>query len=299
MKLKLISLLLVFSSAVSMAQELNMRVTVLTPTIQTSDKRIFQTLQQSIQEFMNQTKWTGDKFEQIERIECSMQITINKKVSNDEYEAKVQVQASRPVYKTSFNSTLLNVQDDYFNFRYLEFQPIEFAEAGTNTNLANMLAYYAYIILGVDYDSYSLLGGTPYFQKAQNIVAAAQAASDKGWKAFEGTRNRYWLSENILNPIYRPIRQLWYDYHRRGLDLMTQKKDDSIRLISESLDGLRKVHREKPLSYLMQVFFYAKGDELVNLFSGAYPDIKARVVDIFNEVDPANSSKYEQIMGGN
>jgi hypothetical protein len=298
MKYILVSLL-ILTGSISFAQELNMRVTVLTPTIQTSDKRIFQTLQQSIQEFMNQTKWTTDKFEQFERIECSMQITINKKVSNDEYEAKVQVQASRPVFKTSYNSTLLNVQDDYFNFRYLEFQPIEFAETGTNTNLANMLAYYAYIILGMDYDSYSLLGGTPYFQKAQNLVAAAQATGDKGWKAFEGTRNRYWLSENILNPIFRPIRQLWYDYHRRGLDLMTQKKDDSVRFMAESIDGLKRVHREKPLSYLMQVLFYAKGDEFVNLFSGAYPDIKARVVATFNEVDPANSAKYEQITGRN
>ncbi len=280
------------------AQELNCQVTVLSPQIQSSDKKVFTTLQTAIYEFINNTKWTGDKFLNQERIECSMQITINERPSNDDFKGTIQVQSTRPIFKGSYNSPVFNFNDENFNFRYLEYQPLEYNESGNTSNLTSILAYYAYMILGIDYDTYSPLGGSPYFLKAQAIVNNAQAGGEKGWKAFEGTRNRYWLSENMLNPIYRPLRQLNYDYHRKGLDLMTEKKDDAVRTIADGIVSLQKVHREKPSSLLMQVFFTAKSDEIVNIFSQAFPDMKNRVKTTLDEIDPANMNKYEKILKG-
>lgn len=277
-------------------QELNCQVTVLSPQIQSSDKKIFTSMQTAIYEFMNNTKWTGDKFLNQERIECSMQITINERPSNDDFKGTIQVQSSRPIFKGSYNSPVFNFNDENFNFRYLEYQQLEFSESGNPSNLTNILAFYAYQILGIDYDTYSPLGGTPYFVKAQAIVNNAQAGGEKGWKAFEGTRNRYWLSENILNPIFKPVRQLYYDYHRKGLDIMTEKKDDALRVISDGIISLQKVHREKPGSLLLQMYFNAKAEEVVNIFSQASPDIKNRVKATLDEIDPANMNKYEKIL---
>jgi hypothetical protein len=288
-----------FVSLFSFAQELNCQVSVLTPQIQSSDKRIYSTLQTSIFDFMNNTKWTEDKFLNQERIDCSMQITINERVSNDEFKGTIQVQANRPIFKTSYNSPVFNFKDDDFQFRYLEYQTIEFNNAGNNPNLTSVLAYYAYIILGIDYDTFSPMGGGIYFQKAQNLVSNSQSLPERGWKAFEGTRNRYWLAENFNNPLFKPIRQLFYDYHRKGLDIMTEKKDDAINNIAESIKGLEAVFRDKPGSFLMQSLFVAKADEVVNIFSQAYPDVKTRVVNTLNQIDPANGSKYQQIMKTN
>jgi len=287
------------TTVAAMAQELNCQVTILTPQIQTSDKRVFTTMQTAIYEFMNNTKWTGDKFLNEERIECTMQITINDRPSNDEFKGTIQVQSSRPIFKTSYNSPVFNFNDENFNFRYLEYQQLVFNETGNTSNLTNVLAYYAYMILGIDYDTYSPLGGTAYYLKAQTVINNAQAGAEKGWKAFEGTRNRYWLTENFLNPIFRPIRQLYYDYHRKGLDIMTEKKDDGVRAIADGIESLKSVHEDKPASLLMQVFFTAKSEEVVNIFSQAFPDIKAKVKSRLDEIDPANMNKYEKIMKGN
>lgn len=284
----------------AVAQELNCQVTVLTPQIQSSDKRIYTTLQTAIFEFMNNTKWTEDKFKNQERIECSMTITVTERTSNDEFKGNIQVQANRPIFKSSYSSPVFNFRDDDFQFRYLEYQTIEFNQSGTNNpNLVAALSFYAYMILGIDYDTFSPMGGSLYFQKAQTIVANSQNLPEKGWRAFEGTRNRYWLSENFNNPIFKPVRQLLYDYHRKGLDIMADKKDDAVGIIAESIKNLEPVYREKPGSFLMQALFVAKADEIVNIFSQAAPDAKARVMNTLNEIDPANGSKYQQIMKGN
>lgn len=284
----------------AVAQELNCQVTVLTPQIQSSDKRIYTTLQTAIFEFMNNTKWTEDKFKNQERIDCSMTITVTERISNDEFKGNIQVQANRPIFKSSYSSPVFNFRDDDFQFRYLEYQTIEFNQSGTNNpNLVAALSFYAYMILGIDYDTFSPMGGSLYFQKAQTIVANSQNLPEKGWRAFEGTRNRYWLSENFNNPIFKPVRQLLYDYHRKGLDIMADKKDDAVGIIAESIKNLEPVYREKPGSFLMQALFVAKADEIVNIFSQAAPDAKARVINTLNEIDPANGSKYQQIMKGN
>jgi len=281
------------------AQELNCTVTVLTQQIQSSDKKIYNTLQNSIYEFMNNTRWTDDQFQNQERIECSMQITINDRPSNDEFKATIQVQARRPVYKTSYYSPLVTINDESFGFRYIEFQTIEFNESAVNPNLSAVLAFYAYIILGFDYDSYSLNGGSPYFAKAQTIIANSQNSPEKGWRAFESTRNRYWLSENLNNPIFAPIHQLNYNYHRKGLDIMSDNKEDAVNNVAATIEGLRAVHVDKPGSYIMQILLYTKSDEIVNILTDAFPEVKTKMVNILNELDPANGTKYQAIMNKN
>jgi hypothetical protein len=281
----------------SSAQELNCTVQVLSPQFQnSSDKKIFQTLQQSIFEFMNNRKWTNDVFQQQERIECSVVITVTEKPSADEFKASIQVQARRPVFKSSYNSLVLNVLDKDFAFKYIEYQPLEFSESSYISNLTSVLAYYAYIIIGTDYDSFSLEGGSPYFQKAQTIVSNAQTASDKGWKSFESSQNRYWIVENILNSTFKPMRECMYKYHRLGFDAMAEDVASGRAAVLQALLLLKAVHESKPSSYSMQLFFLAKADEVVNLFSLADPAEKTKVMELLNEIDPANTTKYNRIM---
>jgi hypothetical protein len=245
---------------------------------------------------MNNTRWTNDKFLNQERIECTIQIQITERISNDEFRGSIQVQSRRPVFMTSYHSPLLNVNDESFTFKYVEYQVIEFRNTGTNDNLAAVLAYYAYLIIGMDYESYGKNGGAPYFQKAQNIVADQQNASERGWRAFESTRNRYWITENLNNPVFRPLRSFMYDYHRKGMDILAEKKDDAISTMLDGLEKLKAVRNEQPNSYLMQIFFFAKADELVNVFSMAFPEQKTRAVNLLNELDPANGTKYQAIL---
>lgn len=283
----------------AIAQELNCNVSVLTAQIQSSDKKIYTTLQTAINEFMNNTRWTNDQFTNQERIECSIQINITERLSTDEFKGTIQVQSRRPVYKTSYFSPLLNINDENFQFRYVEFQTIEFLETGTNPSLSAILAYYAYLIIGTDYDSFSPLGGSPYFQRVQTIVSNQQNSPDRGWRAFESDRNRYWLSENFNNPVFKPIRELLYNYHRRGMDLMSDNKDDAILAISQSIEGLRPLYTDKPGNFLMQTILFAKVDEIINVFSGAFPEIKVKAVNTLNEFDPANGTRYQAILNKN
>jgi hypothetical protein len=282
-------------SFVASAQELNCTVNVITAQVEGSEKKIFNTLQTAVTEFMNNTTWTSDKFTNQERIECSMQITVSERTSSDDFKASIQVIVRRPVYKTSYYSPLLSYNDENFSFKYIEFQPIEYNETGNNPNLSAVLAYYAYIIIGIDYDSFSLMGGTPYFQKAQQVVSRMQNSPDKGWRSFETTKNRYWLAESFNNPIFRPLREFLYTYHIQGLDIMTDKKDDAINNIAGAIDGLEKVHDEIPSSFLMQTIFYAKSDEVVNIFKGAFPEVKTRMINVLSEIDPSNLGKYQTI----
>ena len=227
-----------------------------------------------------------------------MMVNITNRVSTDEFEATIQIQSRRPVYSTSYYSPLLNYRDNNFTFRYVEFQTLEFNESQFLSNLTSVFAYYAYIVLGFDYDTYSPMGGTPYFLKAQSIVNNAQSVPDKGWKAFEGTQNRYWLAEEMLSPQFTPLRECMYDYHRKGFDVMSEKLAPARTEILDALKKLRKVNQDKPLSFSLAVFFLAKADEIINIFSQANPDEKAQIINLLAEIDPANSNKYERIMSG-
>jgi hypothetical protein len=296
---KLVLLGLMFCAALPelKAQELNCSVSVIAPRIQTSDRRVFTTLQTSVTEFLNNTKWTGDKYKNEEKIECSIQIELSERVGTDEYKGSIQVSSRRPIYGTSYNSPILNYKDDDFNFRYIEYQPFEYNDGQTNPNLLMVLAFYAYTVIGFDAETYAPSGGNPYFAKAQAIVANSSNAAEPGWKAFEGLRNRFWLMENVNNPIYKPIRTFYYEFHRKCLDVMSKKTDESARLAGASLEKLRRVHADKPLSVFMKTLFDAKVDEMVNLFTGAPADVKVIAKQTLSDIDPINTSKYQKITG--
>jgi len=296
MKIKHLLLFLLIALCNSLiAQELNCTVKVLSPAIQGTEKSVFETLETAVKEFMNNTRWSNDNFKQDERIECNITINVTKRLAVDEFEANIIVQSRRPVYKSSYNTNLINYQDNDFTFKYTPFQPFEFNENAFTNNLTSTLAYYAYIFIGLDYDTYSPDGGTPFYQKAQTIVNNAQNASDKGWKAFEGSKNRYWLAENLANSNYKGMRSCLYNYHRMGLDRMTQDVELSRKSIADGLDGLLKVHNMQMGSFLMQIFFLAKADEIVNIFSVATPDVKNKLVTLLNTIDPGNVTKYEKL----
>ncbi len=282
----------------SFAQELKCNIQVNTSKIQGTNRTVFQTLQTSIYEFMNNTSWTNHVYAVDERIECNIMLNITEQLGSDEYKGTLQIQSRRPVYNTSYYTTMLNFQDNNLHFRYLEYDKLEFSENSHLSNLTSTLAFYAYIILGLDYDSFSYEGGTEYFQKAERIVNNAQNAPERGWKAYEGNRkNRYWMVENLLNPKYRRVRNVYYVYHRLGLDPMSEKVVESRAAIAEAIADLQVVYREKPDPYLfyLQMFFDAKSDELVSLFKESYPTEKARVANMLIEIDSSNASKYKTI----
>ena len=292
-------ILLIVSPGFLWAQELRCNIQVNTQKIQGTNRTVFQTLQTSLYEFMNNTAWTNHVYGFDERIECNIMLNITEQMGSDEYKGTIQVQSRRPVFNSSYNTTMLNFLDNNLHFRYREFDKIEFTETSHLSNLSSTLAFYAYIILGIDYDSYSNLGGTEFFLKAEKIVTNAQNAPERGWKAYEGNRkNRYWMVENLLNAKYRSLREVYYRYHRLGLDRMSEKPTEGRAEIAESLALLQKVYREKPDPYLfgLQLFFDAKNDELVNVFSESFPTERARVVNILIEVDNPNASKYKTIL---
>lgn len=278
------------------AQELRCNISISAQKIQGANRTLFETMQSDLYEFMNNRKWTDQKFAMDERIECSFFINLTEQISSDEFRGSIQVQSRRPVFNSSYETILLNIKDNDFQAKYVEYQTLEFNETSNKDNLTNILAFYAYIVLGMDYDSFSPEGGTEFFQKAQMIVNNSQNAREKGWKAYESERNRYWLVENILNKSYSGFRACNYQYCRQGLDVMSEKAPEGRATIAESLKLIQKVFRTRPSLYILQVFFDAKSDELVNIFSNSFPDEKNRVSVILNECDPSNGTKYEKIL---
>ncbi len=293
---KLIIFLIFCSPAISRAQEFMCQVTVNSPQVEGTEKKVFQTLQTELYEFVNNRKWTNYVYKTEERIECSIMITVTDRISSDQFKGKVNVVLQRPVYKTSYNTNLLNLVDKDFDFKYVEFEPLIFSEDTYTSNLTSMVAYYLYIMLGLDADSFSKNGGTQYYEKARSVVNAAQNSPDRGWKAFESLKNRYWLVENLLNNTYSRFREGIYTYHRMGLDLMSENMELGRGGVSECLDDLQKINREKTGLYITQLFLDAKRDELINIYSQAAPMDKTKFINIMKEVDPANSSRYQQIM---
>ena len=292
---KYIFFLVLFISLHVNAQELFCNIQVNASQIQTSDRKVFQTLQTAIYEFVNNTKWTSASIKNEERIECTFLINIKEKVSNDEFKASIQIQSTRPIYGTSYKSTMLNYLDNNFRFRYLEYQSLEFNENTHLSNLTSVLAYYVYIVLGLDFDTFSEYGGAPYFIKAQNIVNNAQNAREIGWKAFESDKNRYWLVHDLLDTRYEEIHNCYYRYHRVGMDILSEKTDDARYEITEALEELRGIYRDNPSAFILKIFFDAKADEITKIYSEAFPNEQARIIKLLTEIDPANSAKYQAI----
>ena len=299
-RLFMAAVLMVLAIGTAGAQELYCNVQVSAQKIQGSNREIFQSMQRDIYEFMNSMVWTDNVFSFSERIECNLLIKLDEQLSADEFRGTIQVQLSRPVFNTTYESTVLNFVDNNFQFRYVEFQPLEFNPNSHTSNLVSVLAYYAYMLIGMDFDTYSQGGGTPYFQIAEKIVTNAQNAPEQGWKPYDGSRNRnrYWMVKNILDSEYAGVRQFIYLYHFRGLDRMESDMTQARTEIYESLRRLQEVYRRRPdpFMYYMTVIIDAKADELVNIFSQGFPEEKNRVVQILNEIDPANETKYQKIL---
>jgi len=285
------------------SQELNCNVQVSAQKIQGSNRQVFESMQRDIYEFMNNMVWTNHVYSYAERIDCNILITLTDQFSADEFRGTIQIQLKRPIFNTTYNSTMLNFMDNNFQFRYVEFQPLEFDPNSYRSSLVSVLAYYAYMILGFDYDSFSTLGGTEFFQVAEKIVTNAQNASEPGWKPYDGSRNknRYWLVKNVLDKEYEGVRRFIHEYNVNGLDRMESRTTEARTSIAESLKLLQEVYRAKPdpYMYLVQVILESKTDELVSIFSEAFPEEKSRVIQILVEIDPGNRTKYEKITAAN
>lgn len=291
----LIGLLTAFSLK---GQELQCRVQVRHNQIQGTQDQLYQSMQKDIYEFMNNRQWTEHVYANNERIECNIQINLTKRVGSDKFIGTVQVQSRRPVYNATYNTVMLNYKEkkNNFEFSYAEQQAIEFNENSHTGNLSSVLAFYAYIIIGMDYDSFGLKTGTPYFEKAQRIVSNAQNSNTPGWQAYEDTKNRYWLANNLLDETYSGIRECNYEYHRKGLDMLAEQLTKGRANIAEALKKLREVHQRKPNSFIMQLFLDAKSDEIVKVFSGSYASEAKSVYNIMKSIDPSNADKYEKIL---
>ena len=298
LKTLLVVMLLLLTAGSMKGQEFNCMISVQLEKVEAADKKIFETLQTAIYEFMNNRKWTNYDIRLEERIECTLLISIKERPSTDEFRGSINVVLRRPVFNTSYNSVLLNHLDKDFYFKYSEYQPLDYSDGTFSSNLTQVLAYYANIMLGFYFDSFSLDGGTPFFDKAMEIVNVAQSASEPGWKSYDSQKNRYWLIENIMNSSTSGIRNFVYKYHRLGLDQMYDKNDLGRTAITESLNLLNDVYNAKPGLYLLQMILDAKKDEFVNIYSDSKvpPMEKNNVVNILKEIDPSNGSKYLTIL---
>ncbi len=278
------------------SQELNCRVIVNAQQVQTTERGIFQDMETEFAQFLNNTKWTNDTFDDEEVINCNLLININDMPSIGVFEATVQVLSSRPVYGTNYESVLLNFADRDWTFEFVQSQPLRFNENVFTSNITSLLAYYAYIIIGMDYDSFSELGGEPYYEKAFNIVNNAQQSNFNGWQQFNSIRNRYWLIENLRNPLMEGIRKALYTYHRNGLDIMADEKDQAESNILSALSDVQKANRSRPRSILTITFMDAKSSELTQLFAETSLVKRRQAYNLLNSIDPSRSDNYRALI---
>ena len=290
---KIVAFLLFFIFGFTQAQQLNCVVTVDSQRLSVTNQQVFKTLETSISEFVNKTDWTGQVLKQNEKINCSMYITISAN-SSDQFTATIQVQSSRPIFNSSYSSPVLNYNDKDFNFRYIEFENLIFNPTSFDSNLVSVLAFYSYVILGMDADTFVAESGTPSFETAQNISNVAQQGGSKGWSQTDGNQTRYFLINDILSPPFKQIRQTMLDYHT-GLDLMSQNLKTSKEKIKTALINLEKLNLSRPNAFLMRVFFDAKSDEIVSVFSGGPSITISDLVDNLNKISPLNSNKWMSI----
>lgn len=279
-------------------QELNCNVIVnVGPQVETTERRVFKDMETSFFQFMNGRRWSNDVFTSSEKINCNMIITIESRPAVGNFTASVQIQSSRPIYNSNYESLIFNFADRDWQFEYTESQPLEFNDNSYTNNITSMLAFYAYIVIGLDYDSFEKLGGTPYFEKAQVTVNNTQQANRPGWSQFEGNfRNRFWLSENLNSQQLVTVREATYNYHRIALDQFNDSPDEARRAILEVLKNLQQAAKRKPNSILVISFFDAKNDELTNMFSQGNIQVRREAYEIVKELDPSNTAKYEAII---
>lgn len=289
-------LLVCFSTLAVSAQELNATVRLTVPKLQTTDPRVFQTLEQQIADFLNNQRWTELEYEQQERIECAVQINVTEELSRTQFKADIALQAVRPVFGSDYKTAVLTHVDKDVIFTYEEYQPLEDSRNFYRDNLSSVLSYYAMLIIGLDFDTFSELGGDPYFQAAQQIVNSIPpgvADQDGGWNSLAGNKtNRFWLMENLLSPKVRPFREAMYQYHRYGLDLMHKDAYQSQEVIMRSLTSVDQVRESYPTVMVTRMFVNAKSDEIIEIFKGADKSMKSLVSQVMRRLDVTNANKY-------
>lgn len=277
------------------SQELNCIVKINSQSLTNSNQPVFKTLETSLNDFVNKTRWTNKKFKQNEKIDCTIFITVSS-YGSDQFVATLQVGSSRPIFNSSYASPVLNFNDKDFNFKYVEFENLIFNPNSFDSNLVSVIAYYAYIIIGLDADTYELNSGKEYYEQAQGIVNGAQQSNYRGWSQNDGgNQNRFFLVNDLMSGTYDPIKSVLYDYHINGLDLMSENAVKGKEGVKQAVLNLEKMYAIRPNAFLTRVFFDAKSDEILSVFSGG-PQIKITdLVDNLNRISPLNSSKWSTI----
>lgn len=283
-------------------QELRGRVNVNTSRVSSKvSPAVFKTLESALNDFVNTRKWSSDNFKPSERIDCSFLLNIASSGDDDVYKASLTIQSARPVFNSAYLSPMINYQDNGITFKYAQFQQLEFSDTrvtGSDPLASNLTATFAYwinIILGFDYDSYASRGGNPYFLKAQNIVNnAPEGRGISGWKAFDGTQNRYWLAENLLNSRYTLFHDALYTYYRKGMDQMYQSEIAGRSQILQALNQLYTMDEANSNTMLIPFFFQARSNELISIFSKAQPAEKTKALDLLQKLDPSKASQYKE-----
>ncbi len=277
------------------SQELNFSVKINTQKVQKADPVIFETLTQTMLEFLNNQKWTDDVFQLDEKINCNLLLTIQEEVSETGFKAELAIQSSRPVFNSNYETPLLNYIDKEVSFSYQQFQPLQFSRNTFNDNLSAILSFYVYVILGLDYDSYEPRGGENYFQIAQEIVnniPQGVADANSGWRSLDGDRNRYWMIENILSPRVRIFRESFYNYHRQGLDYMAGDIEKGRGAIKTALEAIVGVTKSYPNSMIIQMFANSKANEIIEIYKVSPQEERTVISQILSGLDPANANRY-------
>lgn len=290
------SIIALFLCGNSYSQELNCSVVVNAELAQSVEKSVFKSMEASMASFLNETKWTNDSYQPEERIKCNLIINIQEIPVVGSYSATVQIVSARPIYGTDYESIVFNFADRDWEFEFAEAQSIIFDQNTFTTNLASLLAYYAFIIIGYDYDSFSPKGGDAYFQKAWEVVNNAQRSGFKGWDQFNSIRNRYWLAENLISPQLTSLRDLTYAYYREGLDVMLSKPDDTRKKIAEAIKNLEVANKIRPRTIAMLAFMDAKEEELINIFSEGDLNTRRGVYEVLSTIDPSKVDRYKAII---
>lgn len=291
---KIVSFLFLFFIGLTQAQQLNCTVQVISDKVTNANNQIFKNLEKSVSEFVNKTDWTGEVYKQHEKINCSMVITVNTYDSN-QFNATLQIESSRPIFNSSYASPVFNYNDKDFNFRYIEFENLIFNPTNFDSNLVSVLAFYSYMILGFDADTYALNGGRPWFDIAQQVLSVAQQSGYKGWSQADGNQNRYFLISDLLSGTFDAFRESLYQYHRNGLDNMTKDTKEAKESIITSINTLSSIYSVRPNAFLTRVFFDAKVDEIVSILSGGPKVPISDTVDTLNKISPLNSAKWATI----
>lgn len=290
----LLLLLLMANAQVGKAQEFLCSVSVNSSRIQ-GDKQIFQEMQRTISEYINNYQWTGDQFEFFEKVRWSLRIIVNDRPTADYFVCRANIQAFRPVYNSTEETLVLNINDNNFDFNYVAMQQMQHLDNTYTNNLTALLDFYAYLVLGFDYDSFSPDGGAPYFRKAQEMINLASNSNEKGWRAAGDTQNRYWIMENLTNSRYKGFHEVLYKYHRSGMDQMESDVAQGREAILETLRTMNDLRRQNALAPVIRIFLDAKEAELIQIYRGALPNQQQTFVGLMEELDPANANKYSQI----